>query len=147
MEKWNKFCCIFSLLTLGAQSVHAQTSDHTTLQGLFPVLILSRNLPFAVSGPLSFSTGNPLFANILQKNDNWGQFKSSEKRLPAVGISVSPLTAHLLPANFSLQHMAFFCRQEWKCEKATGIPLRFRVGSLQECDWLEQKPDALPPGK
>jgi len=41
--------------------------------------------------------------------------------------------------------MAFFCREELKCEKLTGIPFRFRVGSLAECDWLEQKPNATRP--
>ncbi len=34
---------------------------------------------------------------------------------------------------------AFFCKMEWEMEKTTHIPLRFRLGSLADCDALEGK--------
>jgi hypothetical protein len=51
----------------------------------------------------------------------------------------------LLQPDFFLHNESFFCRKERKLENATKIPLRFRVGSLQYCNWLEGKPNALMP--
>ena len=41
--------------------------------------------------------------------------------------------------DYYVRNLSFVCRQEWKLEKATRLPLRIRVGSLQQCNYLEGK--------
>jgi len=47
--------------------------------------------------------------------------------------------ASVLPRDFYARNLGFACQKEWKFEKATGIPLRIRLGSLEQCNRLEGK--------
>lgn len=64
-------------------------------------------------------------------------------------ISSKPLSTILRPNPFEKksyrQPLSFFCLKEWQFEKATSIPLRLRLGSMEYTDYLEQKPNALRP--
>lgn len=51
----------------------------------------------------------------------------------------------VLPATFYSSCLPFFCKEEIKIEKVTSIPFRFRLGSLDYVNYLEQKPGSIKP--
>ncbi|HTF27235.1 MAG TPA: hypothetical protein VK625_00245 [Flavitalea sp.] len=59
---------------------------------------------------------------------------SYELPVTGAGNSVSAVRKDLYTKNFG-----FFCRKEWQIEKSTRIPFRLRLGSLEQCNILEQK--------
>ena len=49
------------------------------------------------------------------------------------------LIQQILPANYYVTQLGFFCKQEIKFEKSTKIPFKFRLGSVAACDQMEGK--------
>jgi len=47
-------------------------------------------------------------------------------------------TCQVKPDTYS-QHLGFFCRKELAFERITSIPIKFRLGSLEECNRMEGK--------
>jgi hypothetical protein len=49
---------------------------------------------------------------------------------------------HLLPNTYA-QSLGLFCKNELKLDKLTPMQFRFRLGSLEYTNWMEQKPNAV----
>ena len=82
-------------------------------------------------------------------SSSYGQSKTSSMFKNISFISALPDTSKpskffisptmLVPPSFYSCNLAFFCRQEIKFEKITKIPFKFRLGSVQQVDYLEGK--------
>lgn len=93
--------------------------------------------------------------NLVRASDSIffrGFFKNKinkPAKLPEAAVELNkPINFYLvnpLPPNFYGQRLSFFCRKELQIEKMTAIPFRFRLGSLEYVNYLEQKPNALKP--
>lgn len=75
-------------------------------------------------------------ANAIKPFNSSSFFQSSKI------FSTHPYLSIVKP-DFFLNNESFFCMYERKFENATRVPLRFRLGSLQYCNWLEGKPNAI----
>jgi len=73
--------------------------------------------------------------------------KLLEKIVTKPVLFLNPLSCSVIAADYYTQGFGFFCKKELQFEKASKIPLRFRLGSLQYNNYLEGKPNAgiLPP--
>ena len=89
---------------------------------------------------------NPAFRSIsVMKGITGFPVLSGKKKFPANFIISKPATFSMISADHYPQHFGFFCKKELQFEKASKIPLRFRLGSLPYNDYLEQKPNAINP--
>lgn len=79
------------------------------------------------------------FHIFIKKPDNKVQQQVIINLNPVIRLNL--LSCSVISADFYTQGFGFFCKKELQFEKATKIPLRFRLGTLQYNDYLEGKPN------
>ena len=55
---------------------------------------------------------------------------------------LNPASFSVIHADYFTQNFGFFCKKELQLEKVTKVPFKFRLGSVQYCDWMEGKKSA-----
>lgn len=108
---WNKICALSSILLLTSSLSIAQA--------------FKNNFPLFHS-----SIGEPIYANKIHLTNNI---------ITNITYSGSSVKVNSIPGDYYTRNFGYFCKKELQFEKATRVPLRFRLGSLQQCDQLERK--------
>ena len=107
---WNKFCGLVLFLMIFGPGSRAQNTTVPALRASF----LQKNTLNSSIFPVPFT--------------------------PPLSTAINLQTVkQIIPADFYTCNIGFFCKKELLIEKATKIPLRFRLGSLQQCNYYEGK--------
>ena len=115
MQRIYKFLVVLTLIAF-SQNLSAQLKPLTVVPQ--PVVFTKLFVMESVIKP----------ADIVYKNK---PRISSALLFPPVSTGIAP--------DYYTRHFGFFCKKEWQFEKATAIPLRLRLGSLDYVNRLEGK--------
>ena len=97
------------------------------------MLFLLLTLPVASYGQLRVSS---FVGDTLLRSLSYSELHASAHILNAPNAFRNE---HTIPRDLYTQQLPFFCRQELKMQKA-HVPLTFRLGTMDQCNYLEQKP-------
>ncbi len=117
----------FQMLNLQAQQKLAQPPSIAV-----PGLVLAAN-------PRPWYATRTLHFNKLTLPSDTIAWLTSKNAVQPLWPPKLPGATSTISNNFYTQNFGFFCRQELHFEKAAGLPLRFRLGSLKDCNTLEGK--------
>lgn len=81
----------------------------------------------------------PVYKGPLKHREQDPVAALDARRVP---LRLNPVVPNVIEADFYTRDFGFFCRKELQFEKATKIPLRFRLGTVSYNDYLEGKPNA-----
>jgi hypothetical protein len=80
------------------------------------------------------------FIALKKQNSDWVKQTAAIKTATTPALSINqPRSYSIINSNFYTQNFGFFCKKELQIEKIIKLPLKFRLGSVQQCDWMEGK--------
>jgi hypothetical protein len=106
--------------------------------------VFSQNMGYgALLHPAAKNTG--LMSNFTAisgyKSRNFMKYLPEFKKINQAPVYYGLNPFSVIPVNFYTQNFGFFCKKEVQLQKVTRLPLLFRLGSVQQCDWMEGKPN------
>jgi|GEM_PF-1057405 len=163
---WNKFCGFLVIFFICSFTSYAQ--NQVTLSIPVSTLFLKTHenqiggdpqpAPLSISSSLKYVTllpslpvkigmeklpGARMSLTLISFNNLASITNTENQPLPKNSLlyfSFKNTDVPEIPADYSTCQYGFFCREEVKIEKATRLPLRFRLGSLAQCNYYEGKP-------
>jgi len=114
---------------------------------LFFCMIFVVRASFGQKNSVNYHLGNPIFSlKPLSKQAYQSSWNSVRLHLIMnannFAVSLKSPACSAVAANFYTQNFGFFCKKELQLEKITKVPFKFRLGSVQQVDWMEGKPNA-----
>ena len=100
------------------------------LCGFLVIFFLSTS--FSAAQNVKYFLTKPLNKSLILTITTFSNKKTNEN-------IISPSSLNIVSKNYYTQHMGFVCKKELALEKIINIPLRIRLGSLQQCNYLEGK--------
>ena len=119
------FCMIFVASAATGQNLGSNILKDKTLF----------NLRTTYTNPIKINIYTAFHQTVKKEN-------LSEKKIVTPVFLLNPASCSVIAGDYHTQGFGFFCKKELQFEKATKIPLRFRLGSLQYNNYLEGKPNA-----
>ncbi|MEM1215299.1 MAG: hypothetical protein AAGJ82_06425 [Bacteroidota bacterium] len=89
------------------------------------------------SDPVAHLLAAPTVTAFLPVGSWW--WETGRRPLPQYERPKQWATRYSFAANYRVADLAFFCRLEVQLEKAARLPVRFRLGDVQQVDYLEGK--------
>jgi hypothetical protein len=94
-----------------------------------------------------------VFLVVFLLSFNGKIFGQEKSVLPPIGFSLrsipfiktDSLKISIISPGFYAGHLGFFCKKELQLDKIAAISVRFRLGSLEYVNYMEQKPNAIKP--